>query len=111
MPYDPIHYDEMSIEDLVKVGHIEGDSALTKELTKKFQTRYKGSAGDIIDILKQTAIKGEWVVIIKEKEENYKGTITLEDIEELKLPPKQKAKLISKLTGASVKDIYSSLIS
>jgi len=36
--------------------------------------------------------------------------ITLDDISKLNLPPKQKAKLISKLTGKNIKDIYNNLI-
>jgi 16S rRNA (cytidine1402-2'-O)-methyltransferase len=85
---------------------------LAKELTKKFQTRYKGSAGELFNILKDEQIKGEWVVVIKPETSLLKGSpITTEDIEELNLPPKQKAKLLSKLTGQNVKDIYNRLIS
>ena len=83
---------------------------LTKELTKKFQTRYKGMASEILDQLKTTEIKGEWVVVISSNSNENGALITLEDIESLKLPPKQKAKLISKLTGDSVKEIYNNLI-
>ncbi|MEA3288550.1 MAG: 16S rRNA (cytidine(1402)-2'-O)-methyltransferase [Campylobacterota bacterium] len=83
---------------------------LAKELTKKFQTRYKGNAANIYEELKSLDIKGEWVVIIKNENNESKGIITLEDVNDLKLPPKQKAKLISKLTGESVKDIYNNLI-
>ena len=37
----------------------------TKELTKKYQTRYKGTAKEILKLLKTTTIRGEWVVIIQ----------------------------------------------
>ena len=83
---------------------------LTKELTKKYQTRYKGQANDILKELLTTTIKGEWVVIIQNKESKNRGIITYDDIIDLKLPPKQKAKLISKLTGQNIKDIYNNLI-
>ncbi|MEA2049916.1 MAG: 16S rRNA (cytidine(1402)-2'-O)-methyltransferase [Campylobacterota bacterium] len=83
---------------------------IVKELTKKYQTKYKGSASDILKILNGVDIKGEWVVIIKAKELENKGIITLEDIQDLSLPPKQKAKLISKLTGQNIKEIYSTII-
>ena len=49
-------------------------------------------------------------MIIESKESLSSGIITLDDIQELKLPPKQKAKLISKLTGQNIKDIYNNLI-
>ena len=83
---------------------------LTKELTKKYQTRYKGEVSQVLDEVKKTEIKGEWVVVIENKADENKGIITLEDISELRLPPKQKAKLISKLTGQNIKDIYNDLI-
>jgi len=83
---------------------------LTKELTKKYQTRYKGSVQEILNQIKQTDIKGEWVVVISAKPNSNGAIITKEDIIDLKLPPKQKAKLLSKLTGDSVKEIYNNLI-
>ncbi len=83
---------------------------LTKELTKKFQTRYKGKVCDILKQLESTEIKGEWVVIIKNEVIENKGIITLEDLHELQIPPKQKAKLISKLTGQNIKEIYNSIV-
>ena len=84
---------------------------LTKELTKKFQTRYKGEALEIYNLLKKEEIKGEWVVIIENEAVSGGGVITKEDIMALDIAPKQKAKLVAKLTGENVKDIYNSLIS
>jgi len=83
---------------------------LAKELTKKYQTRYKDTAIEIFAQLKQTEIKGEWVVIIQNQPTNGQGIITYDDIIDLKLPPKQKAKLLSKLTGQNIKEIYTNLI-
>ena len=82
---------------------------LVKELTKKFQTRYKNKVSVVLDELKKVTIKGEWVVIIKDIENINRGIITENDILDLQLPPKQKAKILSKLTGNSVKDIYNNL--
>jgi len=84
---------------------------LTKELTKKYQTRYKSTAKEMLNTISKTQIRGEWVVIIENEVNENKGIITLDDIVDLKLPPKQKAKLISKLTGQNVKEIYNDLIS
>ena len=84
---------------------------LTKELTKKFQTRYKAEAMELYNILKNEEIKGEWVVIIENEPITAGGVITKEDIMALDIVPKQKAKLVAKLTGENVKDIYNSLIS
>jgi len=84
---------------------------LAKELTKKFQTRYKGEATELYELLKDEEIKGEWVVIIENESQQVDGVITKEDIIALDIAPKQKAKLVAKLTGENVKDIYNSLIS
>ena len=51
------------------------------------------------------------MVVIENEDKGTGGVITKEDIMALDLAPKQKAKLISKLTGENVKDIYNSLIS
>jgi len=83
---------------------------VTKELTKKYQKRYKGKASEILETLHKTTIRGEWVVIIKNIENINRGTVTENDILELQLPPKQKAKILSKLTGKNIKDIYNDLI-
>ena len=83
---------------------------LVKELTKLHQTYYKDTALNIYAQFKSENIKGEWVVVI-DKGQNQNGkAITVEDINDLKLPPKQKAKLLSKLTGRSTKEIYEELI-
>jgi len=83
---------------------------ITKELTKKYQKRYKGNVSDILEKLKETMIRGEWVVIIKNIDTINRGIITENDLLELKIPSKQKAKMLAKLTGNNVKDIYNNLI-
>ena len=82
---------------------------LAKELTKMHQKYYKDSATNLYNLLKSENIKGEWVVVI-EATTSSKLTITQEDILALKLPKKQSAKLISRLTGESTKDCYDRLI-
>ena len=82
---------------------------LAKELTKLHQTTYKSSCSELYEQLKKTSIKGEWVVIL-EPQAQIGESINLQDIENLDCPPKQKAKLIAKLTGKNIKEIYNSLI-
>ncbi len=98
---------------LEEINNIDKDRIvfLTKELTKKYQKRYKDSIDNIFHQFQNETIKGEWVVIIEPKQQENIGIITYNDIAELSLAPKQKAKLLSKLTGESVKDIYNKLIS
>ena len=106
--YESPHRLMKLVEEINKIDS-NREVFITKELTKKYQTRYKGTAQSVLSLLKETTIRGEWVVIIKNIESLNRGIITENDILELKLPPKQKAKILSKLTGDSIKDIYNSL--
>jgi len=82
---------------------------LVKEITKLHQNYYKGTSKEIYENLKKSQIKGEWVVVIEAKK--YTGqSLSLDDINSLDLPPKQKAKLISKMTGRAVKEVYQQLL-
>ncbi len=96
---------------LEEIASVDPDRMLFmgKELTKKFQTYYKKPAKELLDILKETHIRGEWVVIIK-GENSEREALYLEDILVLDLAPKPKAKLLAKLTGESVKTCYEGLI-
>jgi len=78
---------------------------LAKELTKIHETFIKAKAKDI----QLTNTKGEWVVIIDKGEKKQK-TISSEDILSLEIPPKIKAKILSKISGEKTKDIYNKLI-
>ncbi len=98
------------LEQIEKIDPLR-EIFVVKELTKMYQFSVKGIAKDINAQLKSTEIKGEWVVIIKGIDLDGGTPLTINDIEELDLPPKQKAKLLAKLTGGNVKDIYNQLIS
>jgi 16S rRNA (cytidine1402-2'-O)-methyltransferase len=89
----------------------EREIFLAKELTKKFQTHYKGTVRSIYEELANEPIKGEWVVVLQKEDNSQGGVITKEDIVALDIPPKQKAKLLAKLSGENIKDIYNQLIS
>jgi len=84
----------------------------SKELTKKFQNYYRGSAEDILKQFQDGTInsKGEWVVVIEAKKEEAKA-LYVEDILAFDMQPKIKAKLLAKITDRSVKDWYQELIS
>jgi len=82
---------------------------LIKEATKLYQKSYKNKALEIKKILKDENIKGEWVVVINSATKKT-STIVVDDIKDLDIPKKQMAKLISKLTGKSVKECYNELL-
>jgi len=79
-----------------------------KELTKRYQKFYKLSAKELLDKLNIDSTKGEWAIVIEGKEQEQKS-LSLSEILSFDIPPKPKAKLISKLTGKSVKECYEEL--
>ena len=87
----------------------ERNAIFIKEATKKFERRFISTCKDIFAQLKDANLKGEWVIGIDSGATCKGDSITKEDILELQLPPKQKAKLLAKVTGESVKSWYSKL--
>jgi len=77
-----------------------------KEATKKFEKKFYLTASKFPDFLKSINAKGEWTIVLEPKEKSRGVNITKQDIEALDIPPKSKAKLLSKLTGKSIKECY-----
>lgn len=82
---------------------------LAKELTKKFQNYFHGTAKEILNKLNGN-FKGEWVVVIEASTAHASSAISQNDILELDLPKKIQAKLISKITGENTKACYQRLL-
>ncbi len=82
---------------------------LAKELTKKYQKYYKNRASILFEEFKSENIRGEWVVIIEPKPKSDK-TLSLEEIVAFDISPKEKAKLLSEISGKSPKECYSEIM-
>lgn len=82
---------------------------LSKELTKKFETKMRMTAKEALEKLKQTTIKGEWIVVVEAGETINQVTLNEEEIMKLKLQTKDKAKLLSQLGTKSNKEWYAIL--
>lgn len=82
---------------------------LAKELTKKYQKYYFGTADEIRQKV-DANLRGEWVVVLEAKETLGSSAISQNDILELDLPKKVQAKLISKITGENTKACYERLL-
>lgn len=106
--YESPHRLQKLIEELV-VLIPSRKVCFVKEATKKFETKLVGSMQEVAQELKEVPIKGEWVVVIENIAKEKGEAITWEDIASLNLPPKQKAKLLAKVSGKSVKECYDSL--
>ncbi len=98
------------LEDIMRVDE-NREIFLAKELTKKYQKYFRGMVKEILNEFKNITIKGEWAIVIKGKKINKEEkSLSLYEIKNLDIPPKVKAKLISKLTGRSVKDCYNEIL-
>jgi 16S rRNA (cytidine1402-2'-O)-methyltransferase len=106
--YESPHRIKQLLQEIYNID-TQRELFLVKELTKIHQTIFKGDIKDILEQFKTTNTKGEWVVIINSTNKKKGENITLDDIKQLSLPPKQKAKLIAKLTGKTTKEIYQQL--
>ncbi len=88
----------------------ERELFLAKELTKKYQKYFRGTATAALNELKGN-FRGEWVVVIRASQAQSASAITQKDILGLDLPKKVQAKLISKITGENTKVCYQRLLS
>jgi len=82
---------------------------LAKELSKKYQTYYRGSTKELNLQLQKTTIRGEWVVVIRTKK-TVEKSLNFSEVLSLDMPPKPKAKLLAQLSDKSVKEWYEILI-
>ena len=82
---------------------------LAKELTKKYQRYYFGTALEVKEKVDEN-LRGEWVVVIEASKGQNSSAISQNDVLELDLPKKVQAKLISKITGENTKACYERLL-
>ncbi len=82
---------------------------LAKEISKKYQTYYRGTAKALDEKFRELTIRGEWVVVIAAQKSTEKS-LSFTEILHLDLPPKPKAKLLAQLSDESVKSWYERLI-
>ena len=106
--YEAPHRIEKLANELCEIdSNIELFAA--KEISKKHQKYFRGSAKEFVEFLKNSSTKGEWALVVKAKEQEKSQSLSLQDILNSDIPPKPKAKLIAKITGKSVKECYEEL--
>jgi 16S rRNA (cytidine1402-2'-O)-methyltransferase len=81
---------------------------LAKELSKRYQRFYRGTASELIPQMEKE-IRGEWVVVI-EASEAKGSSLSEQDILALDIPKKAASKLIAKITGENPKECYQRLL-
>jgi 16S rRNA (cytidine1402-2'-O)-methyltransferase len=105
--YEAPHRLEKLLREIVQIDPTR-ELFLAKELSKKYQKYYRGSAASVLEIVAEESIRGEWVVIIRAKKEVEKQ-LGFDEIYAMDLPPKVKAKLLAKVSDKSVKEWYGEL--
>jgi 16S rRNA (cytidine1402-2'-O)-methyltransferase len=95
--------------DEIAVLDGERELFLAKEISKKYQKYYRGSAEALKETFQEIVIRGEWVVVIKAKKSLHRS-LSFDEVLTLDLPPKVKAKLLASLSDRSVKEWYEELI-
>ncbi|EPB9735489.1 16S rRNA (cytidine(1402)-2'-O)-methyltransferase [Campylobacter jejuni] len=115
LPYPSIIYESpkriLSLVEQIMILDNQREIFLIKEISKKFEKKFKGNAKELFEILKKSNLNGEWVVVLQSKEQNFlQNTLCEKDIMDLELPLKAKAKLLSKINGKNAKEIYQKLL-
>ena len=106
--YEAPHRLEKLLKELVEEAP-ERRVFCAKELTKKYQGYFHGTAQKLMNQISKEMIKGEWVVVI-EAAEARQSSLSEKDVLELDLPKKSAAKLIAKITGENTKACYQRLL-
>jgi 16S rRNA (cytidine1402-2'-O)-methyltransferase len=108
--YEAPHRLEKLLDELAAKAP-EREIFAAKELTKRHESFFRGTAEALRKEITGPLRKGEWVLVLAPGEGNT-DTLALDEtaIAALDLPPKQKAKLLAKATGKSVRECYERLI-
>ena len=107
--YESPHRLQKLLEE-IKSKDADRELFVAKELTKRYQHYYRGNVAEVLKEIGSN-IKGEWVVVLqKSASSTTTAELSADDIAKLDLPKKQKAKLLAKVSGKSVKECYNELI-
>lgn len=109
--YQSPHRLIQSLEILEKL-EANREICVLKELTKLHQSRYYGSVQEVLQTLKQTEIRGEWVLVLsaREKQKESEKKLGWSEIWGADIPPKAKAKLLAHISSKSVNECYNLVI-
>ena len=106
--YESPHRLEKLLDEVVALD-ADRELFLAKEISKKYQNYYRGTALSLQKEFKELTIRGEWVVVIA-AQRSVEKSLTFTEVLSLDLPPKPKAKLLAQLSDKSVKEWYNELI-
>ena len=106
--YEAPHRLEKLLEEIVQIDK-NRELFLSKEISKRYQRYYRGSAQLLLSQLNDVTIRGEWVVVIR-AQKNEEKSLSFSEVMAMEIPPKVKAKLLARLSDKGVKEWYDFLI-
>ena len=106
--YEAPHRLEKLLSEIVSID-ADRELFLAKEVSKKYQHYYRGSAEILALQLAETTIRGEWALVIEGKRQKEKS-LSFDQVFSLPLPPKAKAKLLASLSDKSTNTWYEIII-
>ena len=93
--------------------NIENEIVVCRELTKKFETIYRGTATTLLRDIPDTEYRGEVTLVINKSQKIKNIDIDSEDLAkkliEYKVPKREIAKIISSVTKEKVNRVYDSI--
>ncbi|PAF48051.1 16S rRNA (cytidine(1402)-2'-O)-methyltransferase [Helicobacter sp. 12S02634-8] len=95
------------IDTLENIAKLAGDMQIfaIKEMTKMHQKYFIGSAKEVYTQIQSSNTNGEWVLVLLGTQKPER-TLSATQITQMDLPPKIKAKLLSKLQDIPTKNLY-----
>ena len=106
--YESSHRIEKLLKEIEQEDS-EREIFVAKELSKKYQSYYRGNARGALEKFAGN-FRGEWVVVFSSSQAHSASVISEKDILSLDLPKKVQAKLIAKITGENTKACYQRLL-
>lgn len=99
-----------------KFSHLKCSVCASKEISKKFETHYRGSFSEVLSSLETAEIKGEWVVTLNvetqlSSDQKVSQSVLLEEFleEVIQANGKQEIKIVSEKYSISSKKVYNLL--
>ena len=105
--YEAPHRLEKLFDALVEIDP-DRELFAAKEMTKRHQTYYRGTAHSVRTQIVSERIRGEWVVILRAQPQQEK-TLSIATVMRMNMPPKIKAKLLAQMSDVGVKEWYEKL--
>lgn len=111
--YESPHRILEAVADIAEVMGPYRELVIARELTKSFETFYAGTAGDVLQMLREDphGCRGEFVIMIQGAQKQA-ADAGMEEVDRLlklllmELPVKKAAKLVSEITGKAKNDLY-----